>query len=365
MRVLHLSSEKSWRGGEQQIAYLIEELSSLGQENYVICRSGSSFESYCQSKSIQHSARSFSGFGIISTAIFLQNYVKKYNIDVVHMHTAKSHIVGFISLLFGNRKPFILSRRVDFVPSNSWFTKMRYNHLGIKKILCVSDAIRKIMHEYLDKGKDRSTTVYSGVDLSKFEVEPSFSLKEKYNIDKEKAVVGNTSALADHKDYFTFIDTAEELIRAGHQIHFFILGDGPMKDDIVSYVDDKQLLDSITFTGFVDQVPEWLKQFDAFLITSKTEGLGTSIIDALACEIPVVATAAGGIPELVIHEQTGLLAEVKNVSQLASYVKRILEDQTLRERLIKNGLEHVQLFSKSNTALKTLEAYQSSVGSRQ
>lgn len=357
MKILHLSSERSWRGGEQQIAYLIDELQGRGHENFVICRPGSNFEEYCQSKLIKHVTSSYSGLGLLKTAQYLKKYVKKNDIDIIHVHTAKSHIAGYFSLLLGNTRTFILSRRVDFVPGEGWLTRKRYNHPGIKKILCVSDAIRKIMHDYLEEGKDRCMTVYSGVDLTKFEVIPSFSLREKFSVPDDTAIVGNTSALADHKDYFTFIDTAGELIREGVKIHFFVLGDGPMKDEIVSYAASNGLQDHITFSGFVDNVPEWLKQFDVFLITSKTEGLGTSIIDALACEIPVVATKAGGIPELVIHEQTGLLAEVQNVSQLTSHVKRILEDASLRRELTSNGLKHVQLFSKENTGAETLKAY--------
>ncbi|MEL7002742.1 MAG: glycosyltransferase family 4 protein, partial [Bacteroidota bacterium] len=254
---------------------------------------------------------------------------------------------------------FILSRRVDFVPSSNWLTRKRYNHAGIKRVLCVSDAIRKIMHDYLDINKDRCVTVYSGVDLTKFDVKPSFSIRKKYNISEGMSIIGNTSALADHKDYYTFIDTARALLDLGRKVHFFILGDGPMKEEIQEYVSNKKLKGHITFTGFVDNVPEWLKQFDVFLITSKTEGLGTSIIDALACEIPVVATKAGGIPELVIHEQTGLLAEVRDVSQLTTYVQKVLDDLSLRNELVKNGLEHVKLFSKENTARETSEIYDS------
>lgn len=357
MKVLHLSSEKSWRGGEQQIAYLIEELSTGEVENFVICRAGSSFEDHCKSKSITYASRSFSGLGILTTAYFLLNYVRQHNIDVVHMHTAKSHIVGFVSLLLGNKRAFILSRRVDFVPSSSWLTRLRYNHKGIKHILCVSEAIRKIMHQYLHYKKERAVTVYSGVDLTKFDVSPSFSVREKLNISSDTAIVGNTSALADHKDYFTFIDTAQNLISTGEKVHFVILGDGPMKEEITSYVKSKELQPYITFAGFVDNVPDWLKQFDAFLITSKTEGLGTSIIDALACEIPVVATNAGGIPELVIHEKTGLLADVKDVNQLTIHLRRLLSNPELKNIMVKNGLAHVKTFARQNTAKQTLAIY--------
>lgn len=98
---------------------------------------------------------------------------------------------------------------------------------------------------------------------------------------------------------------------------------------------------------------------DVLLFTSKEEGLGTTILDAFACKVPVVATAAGGIPEIITNEKTGLLAPVGDAQTLAHYVEKILADRNLREQLIENAWQKVKYFSKENMAKKTLEVYQS------
>ena len=92
-------------------------------------------------------------------------------------------------------------------------------------------------------------------------------------------------------------------------------------------------------------------------MTSETEGLGTSILDAYACEVPVVATRAGGIPEIVTHEKTGLLAEVKNPVQLANNVIRLIEDETLKNNLVKEAKKEILNFTRQQTARKTMEEY--------
>ncbi|QSE96379.1 glycosyltransferase family 4 protein [Fulvivirga lutea] len=358
LKVLHISSERSWRGGEQQIAYLITELQSHGVHNEVLCQQGSEFEKYCESNSINYHTTQFSGLkGFSKGAKVLKKISKEF--DLIHLHTSKGHTVAFYSYLRGCRAKFVLSRRVDFVPGSSLFTRWKYTFKGIKKILCVSEAIRNIMINYLgEKYEDACVTVHSGVDLDKFKSTDELDLKKQYKIDPATFIIGNTSALADHKDYYTFIDTAYLIIQSGFKCKFFILGDGPLEDEIKKYCYSQGIGDHVIFTGFVSNPIEYLRNFDLFLITSKTEGLGTSIIDAFANDIPVVATNAGGIPELVINEQTGLLCDVKDSNHLTEAVLRLASDNELKQRLITNAKAHIKNFTKEETAKKTLKIYQ-------
>ena len=94
------------------------------------------------------------------------------------------------------------------------------------------------------------------------------------------------------------------------------------------------------------------------MITSETEGLGTSIIEAFACKVPVVATAAGGIPEIVKHEKTGLLAPVKKPAVLAENLLRIIKQPGLREQLIAGALLVPPLFAKEAIGEKTIQVYE-------
>ena len=110
-------------------------------------------------------------------------------------------------------------------------------------------------------------------------------------------------------------------------------------------------------TGFRNDVADILPELDLMLMTSVTEGLGTTILDAFACAVPVVATAAGGIPEIVIHEKTGLLAAVGDVQGLASQVNRMMKDRELRDRLIEGATSHLDNFSREATAVKTMKEY--------
>lgn len=359
LKVLHISSEKTWRGGEQQIAYLIDELNQLEVENDVLCDESSEFERYCRDHSITHYLADFHGvFALMRTAIMLKELANKY--DLVHVHTSKGHTVAFYSYLFGSKAKLIISRRVDFKPGRGFLTKFKYTFSTIRKFICVSDAIRNIMTTYLGSAWiNKCLTVHSGVDLNKEDNSEKLNLRQQYDLGEEVKIVGNTSAIADHKDYFTFIDSADLLYQKNKNVAFFILGDGPLEEQVKEYAAIKDVSDRIFFTGFVSNPIAYLKNFNVFLITSKTEGLGTSIIDAFACKVPVVATEAGGIPELVIDMETGILCDVQNAEQLTVGVELLLSNEALRLQLVNNASKHLSNFTKEATAKKTLAVYKS------
>lgn len=339
------------------MAYLIDETIKAGQDCHVICRSGSAFEKYCMEKGIPSVSRSFSGIQVVSTTFFLKYFLKINEFDIVHVHSAKSHLIAFLSLLIGSKARVVLSRRVDFVPSQSWFTRWRYNHPGIKRIIGVSQAITGIMKSYISSGQDRCITIHDGIDTGKFSFKDR-SLKTAYGIPEEKKLIGNTSALADHKDYFTFLDTVKLLTAKRNDLAFIIFGTGPMEQEIKEYAAEIGVVEHVVFAGFVSNIPEVLHQLDVFLMTSKTEGLGSSILDAFACRVPVVATRAGGIPEVVIHMKTGILADVRDAVGLAGGVEKALADPALTEQLTSAAYRHLmEGFTKERMALETIKVY--------
>ncbi|WPP52546.1 glycosyltransferase family 4 protein [Catalinimonas niigatensis] len=356
LSVLHLSSEKSWRGGEQQIAYLIEELNQKDVKNVVACQKGSAFEVFCQQKQWAYYNLSFKGSFDLSTSLGINKICKQEKIDLIHIHSAKSHGLAVLSHVLGNSTPLILSRRVDFPVRDNFLTQWKYNHPAIKKIICVSHAIEKIVRSNI-KYPDKCLTIHSGIDIARFKHSKGY-LRKTFQIPNDYILVGNTSALAGHKDYPTFIRTAEILRQQNIKAHFFMIGDGPDKEILQNMISEKNLGDHISMTGFMNNIPEILPELDIFLMPSETEGLGTSILDAFACKVAVVATRAGGIPEMVIHEKTGLLAEIKDVQSLAAHIYQLITEPSLREKLVESAYLHLlKNFTKESMSARTLEIY--------
>ncbi|MCK4772162.1 MAG: glycosyltransferase family 4 protein [Candidatus Latescibacteria bacterium] len=352
--VLHISTAKTWRGGEQQLAYLYEELNLKGVQQVLLCARSSVLEQYCISRSYNYiSIRKGSNLNLLFTRQ-VRNICNKKEIDIIHAHD--SHALTFAILaatLFGNETPIIVSRRVDF-PIRS---KRKYNHKNITKIICVSDAIREITGSDI-VNKSVLTTIHSGIDLNRFSTGGEFKrLRTEFNIPPGTPLVGNVAALAPHKDYTTFLDTAGLLVEKGIPARYFIIGEGRLEEQLKDYADDKGLNEHVIFTGFRNDIPEILPELDIFLVTSETEGLSTSILDAIACKVPVVATNAGGITEIIEHNVTGMLGEIKQPETLVDGILTIFSNETLREEIVTNATEKLKEFTKETTAEKTLQIY--------
>jgi glycosyltransferase involved in cell wall biosynthesis len=356
MKVIHVSTALSWRGGEQQIAYLVDELSKKNIEQLVICTENSAMESFCKKNHLPF--RSFSkNSGLdFRFAYHLSKAVKAEKPNIVHLHDAHAHTAAIIgAIFFGIKTPFILHRRVDFEVGQNIFSRFKYRHPQIKKIVCVSAAIKNIMAKSV--AFEKLITVHSATDCSRFSTTQQNILRNEFNIPAETKIIANIAALAPHKDYPTFLKTVSVLKLQNLNAKYLIIGEGSERKNIEQLITELQLHQDVILTGFRNDIDKIFPEIDLLLFTSETEGLGTTVLDAFYSKVPVVATNAGGISEMIEHEKTGLLSNLKDYESLAANVQRIFVDDALRNSIIKNASAKVQQFSKATMAEKVLAVY--------
>lgn len=359
MKVLHLSSEAAWRGGEQQIAYVVEALQQEGVEVMLACRKGSSFEEYCKKNAIAHQSIPFRNSLDVYSAWQLRQLCRRWQPDVLHAHSSKSHSLAWLAFLFGIEVPMILSRRVAFPIRQSRLNVRKYNHPQLRKVICIAEAVKRKVLPLLGD-PSQAVVIPSGIDLSHYPPPLSGTpLRERYQLPANSFLVGTTAAFTNEKDYPTFLLAAEKVIKsAGRQkVYFMAMGEGPERAAMQALAEQLGIGHRVVFTGFIPEVKNYLQELDLFLFTSTNEGLGTSLLDAFASGVPVVTTEAGGIPEIVQHEETGLLAPVGDASLLASHIQRLWRDTEFRHQLAQRALAFVQGFDKDITAQKTLQIY--------
>jgi glycosyltransferase involved in cell wall biosynthesis len=358
MKILHASTATSWRGGEQQIAYLLAELSRLQAEQVVCCPVGSPLNERLSSFRVDAAPFTSRGILDLKLAKHLATVCHQRKVSIIHAHDSHAHSAAVLAAaLFGLHVPVILSRRVDFPVSRNAFSRWKYNHPSIRKILCVSKKIEAVMRNDI-KDTSKLTVIYDGIDISRFATVDRATVLAEFGWPASAVVIGNASALADHKDYFTFVDTAVRVLQKVPGAKFLVAGDGPERENIQQYIASKGMTEHICLAGFRSDVPRLLTCMNVFLMTSMTEGLGSIVLDAFAAGVPVVATRAGGIPEIVHDNETGLLAPVKDSAKLAEHVLRILSDPALAARLREQAQVFVRNFSKDKMAEATLQTYQ-------
>lgn len=357
MRILHISSPKGWRGGERQAFLLAKELTGQGHNVYMFCPEESVMADRCSDYKIQTILFRKTSVFNPKLSIRIKRICLVNKIDIIHAHDPNAHSLAFLAAwIWKNKTPIVISRRVDFIPRNNWFTQLKYNNTHVRAIICVSEFIRKIMTRYLREQK-RVEVIHSGIDISSSNQQSTNTIRELLNLPMGTKLVGNVSALADHKDYPTFIRVAEIIATKRYDYRFIIIGEGAERKALEAMIREKNLSDMVYLMGYRTDVAQLLPELDVFLFTSKMEGLGTVVLDAFVSAVPVVATDAGGIPEMIEHKISGLLSQVGDVDSLAGHVQEIIDNPSVGERL-KSGARHkLESYTIENTTLQTERLY--------
>jgi glycosyltransferase involved in cell wall biosynthesis len=230
--------------------------------------------------------------------------------------------------------------------------------------IAASDAIRQML---IGDGvaPSRTTTVHEGIDLAHVQAAPRVNVHEAFWLPHQAPVVGNVAALVPHKGQRYLVEAAHLVVREIPDARFVILGEGELREHLERQVRDHHLEKHVLLPGFRIDVLGCIKGFDLVAMSSVTEGLGTSLLDAMACGRAVVATRAGGIPEIVEDGATGSLVPPRDPAAMAHEIVRLLSDKALRRRMGEAGYARVSArFTVERMVEETAAVYARVAGRR-
>lgn len=339
MHITHVNLAKGFRGGERQTAILITELgknSDLRQQ--LVCRADSPLKEYLKdvpNLRFAHANHQLDGhFNAMET-------------DVVHAHEAKAvHWAWFHHIL--RKTPYILTRRVDTPVKDKWINKKTYSQAYSR--VAISNIIRNILEQKCWGHVDLVFSVKGNLIHNE---ESTRSIKKSFS---GKTLVGHIGALVDkHKGQKIIIDSARKLAESHQHFQFLCLGDGKDKEELIALSSG---LDNITWLGFQNNIGDYIHAFDYFIFPSRNEGLGSTLLDVIDAQVPIIASDAGGIPDIIKHESTGLSILAGDAESLSSAIIRMDEDKDLQHKLIKGANEHLKKFTPESMAKSYLSIYQ-------
>jgi glycosyltransferase involved in cell wall biosynthesis len=298
----------------------------------------------------------------LSAAWKLSRLLKRLAPDVIHAHDPHGVAMASLALSLGGaargaaRPPaLVAARRVDFHLKGNSLSRWKYRQVDC--FIAASEAIRRML---LSDGvpADRTVTVHEGIDVDHVQSAPAVNVHEAFWLPHRAPVVGNVAALVPHKGQRYLIDAARIVVREIPDARFVILGEGELRDHLEKQVHEYHLEKHVLLPGFRTDVLGCIKGFDVFAMSSVTEGLGTSLLDAMACRRAIVATSAGGIPELVEDGVNGLVVPPRDAPALARAIVRALEDNALRQRMADAGFARVcERFTVERMVAGTADAY--------
>jgi L-malate glycosyltransferase len=348
MRILHINLERGWYGGERQTLYLMEGLRSLGHENTLLARENEIFVQRVRGK----------GFPVrVLKKPFLIHGRLLKEFDIVHAHEKRGLQLAALWKPFHGR-PVVYTRRVDYVPGRHMINRFMYRKVDL--LVAISGRIRDIMIAW-GMDRERIRVIRSTVPLDRaVPAEDSASLRKRFG---GKKVVGCVASLVAHKDHDTLLDAAAIISKHRDDVVFLLLGDGDLRSELEGKAASLGLR-NIIFEGYQKNPYPYFPIFDVFTLTSREEGLGSSILDAFLYHVPVVATAAGGIPELVKDRDTGILAALNDPVMVAQGIEEMLDDEELRRQCTRSAYAMLEREFTVETMARSYEsAYREVSGS--
>ena len=290
----------------------------------------------------------------IVSSIRIAGFARKIDAKIIHCHTAGAHSLALLSRIL-RRAKLVVTRRVDFPLKGGKASVWKYRKAD--HLIAISTKIYDVL---LNSGipEKNLTLVPSGVLLSDaVDKDRTSKILSELQISSEDNIIGTIAAMVGHKDYYTLLRAFSEVVSEIPNVVLLALGEGDDLPQIQTFAKETGVDDRVKFLGFREDVGDFFGLFDVYVQASKMEGLCSTIIEAMYHKLPIAATSAGGIPDLIEHNVTGLLSPPQNPELLAENILKLLKNPQEYRHLREAAHLKSKLFSAENMVSKTEEVY--------
>lgn len=266
--------------------------------------------------------------------------------DIVHAHEAKAvHWACWHHLT--RRVPYLLTRRVDTSVREKFINRLCYSRAARR--VAISRIIQKHLEDKAWGNVDLIPSAMAGLAHSP---EKTAAFRRQYS---GRFLVGHAGALVDrHKGQRVLLEAARKLVTRYPDMHFIFFGQG---GDEAALKRESQGMNNVTWMGFKENIGDYLAGLDVFAFPSRNEGLGSVLLDVMDLGVPVVASEVGGIPDIILHEKTGLLVPNGDAGALADALARLYASSKLRVALSGSAKQKLTRYSVEVMAESYLELY--------
>ena len=322
MRVLHLETGRHLYGGALQVLHLVEGLESREIRCLLMAPADSAVADEGEARGLSVERFRYGGEGDATSALRITSVARSFSPDLMHLHSRRgADTWGLLSAVAGG-VPAVITRRVDNVEPG-WMARTKAS--GAKHVIAISHAIERVL---LASGvpQDQLSVVHSAVDVDRWATEPDRrALEREFEIPAGVPAVAMVAQFIKRKGHSTLMQALARVAAEGGPTPVVVLfGRGPLRGRVEEEASALGLSSWVRFAGFRDDLPRWLSSFDALVHPAHMEGLGVAALQAGAAGIPVIGSRAGGIPEIVLHEETGLLVEHDRPEPLARALASLL-----------------------------------------
>lgn len=270
--------------------------------------------------------------------------VRELRPAILHCHNLLAHLHGSLAARICGVRHVILTKHGAFMPTGGLSWRLSRQLMRRSQVVAVSEEIRTLLRAVLGPKRARSVHyIPNGIALGAYRNLPAPSESRRMlGWPESGPLIGMVARLARDKGH-------ENLLRAFHLVRqtspesrLVLVGEGPMRRLIEDTVASMGLQGHVDLVGERRDVPQILAALDVFVLPSLSEGVPLTILEAMAAGLPVIATSVGGIPQVVLHEQTGLLVPPESPRELAAAICRLLQNADEAVRLGQKGRQRVE-----------------------
>lgn len=282
--------------------------------------------------------------------------LRREKIDILHIHGFTPGIIAAIPAKLAGIPAVVVhfhSMHWELKPKRLLFKK--FLSLFMNKIICCSEAVKKFVIEHEGIASHKTVVIYNGIDAAAFEKKTDKrKIKREFGISQESPIVGTVATLSSHKGYDYLLDCVPEVFKVFPDVKFLLVGEGVDRKKLENQVQRLNISSSVIFTGKLKSISEVLSIMDVFVLASTfREGLGNSVLEAMACAKPTIVTNVGGLPELVQNGTNGIVVPPKDSDSLSKAIISLLEK---REKASEMGLKGREIFKKKFTSKIMLDS---------
>lgn len=359
LRILHVDPERGFSGGETQVLALATHLRDDGHEVLVAAHPGGPFRARLAERGIATAPIECRFSHDPRAGLALRALATRWRADVVHHHTARAlSLAPYVARGIVQ----VVTRRMDYAPRGAaWYVRWLYGRMDA--VIAISSAARAALAAR-GIAADRVAIVPSGVAVESFRDLDGPAARGALGIGIGAPVVAIVASLHARKGHAVLLDALARLAAQGLEPVCLAAGTGPEGDALQDRARDLGIASRVRWLGQVADVRPLLAAADVAVMPSLAEGLGVAAIEAMAAGRPVVASAVGGLPELITDGVEGLLVPAGDATALASALTRVLADPELRARLGAAGRTRAAAFSTAAMARGTASVYERALASR-
>lgn len=330
MNILHTETLKGWGGQQNKVIKELIHTKELGHTVYLLANPNAQIIEKAKLNDINVITLKMTKKTIFTSILFLLKLIKKLDLDLIVSHGSTDSWIVALTKIFCFNKIHIIRERHNMYEIKGLISKLQHRYL-FDYIIAISDVIKDYLIELKVK-KEKILMLPSVVDIKKFQSINS-NIGQEYNIPEDAVVIGIFTSLRKDKGLMDFFEMTKSILNEDNNIYVIYGGryrENDFNEIMGFYKSNNYDMTRIKWTGYREDSANVMKSFDVFVFPSYSEGLGTVILEAMACKLPVVVYDKRPMSDLVKSNENGYVAKYKDTNDLTIQVKKLISNKQTR-----------------------------------